>query len=150
VQIYENYGIEATRLALIKEIKDVIETGGNACNIQHIELVVDVIVNTGILTAINRHGINKLDTDPFSRASFEKTVEQFILAAAFNEKDHMRSVSARIMAGKPFRGGTGLCDLIMNADMLIGAQETMNIAQEPTNQGIVDFTGDNFSKEFNN
>ena len=46
----------------------------------------------GGLIAVNRHGANKLDTDPFSRASFEKTVEQLLAAAAFGES---RSYSKR-------------------------------------------------------
>ncbi len=66
------------------------------------------------LIAVNRHGANKLDTDPFSRASFEKTVEQLLAAAAFGESDHIRSVSARIMVGVLINGGTGCFDLILD------------------------------------
>ena len=32
------------------------------------------MTNNGTITAINRHGLNRLDTDPISRASFEMTV----------------------------------------------------------------------------
>ncbi len=44
-------------------------------NITHIALLADVMTNGGNITPINRHGINRLDTDPLSRASFEMTVE---------------------------------------------------------------------------
>lgn len=34
---------------------------------KHIELLVDGVTHMGGLIAVNRHGANKLDTDPFSR-----------------------------------------------------------------------------------
>jgi DNA-directed RNA polymerase II subunit RPB1 len=81
------------------------------------------------LTSIDRHGLNKLDTDPFARASFEKTVEQLITAAVFNETDHMNSVSSRIMAGLCIKGGTGLCNLILDRDLLENSEYTIDIGQ---------------------
>jgi DNA-directed RNA polymerase II subunit RPB1 len=114
VQLYNYYGIEATRTALINEIKQIVE----GVNFQHISILVDVMTNTGDLTSIDRHGINKLDTDPLSRASFEKTVEQLIAAAVFGEVDSMRSVSSRIMVGRVIEGGTGLPRILMDTNIL--------------------------------
>jgi DNA-directed RNA polymerase II subunit RPB1 len=147
VQIYDVYGIEAARTSIIKEIKKVVEGGGSQVNPQWLSLLVDVMVNTGTLTAINRHGINKLDTDPFSRASFEKTIEQLLMAAVFNEKDHMRSVSARIMAGKAFAGGTGLCDLILEAETLINTEDVETDNNNLDQNDIIDFTDNNLIKD---
>lgn len=118
VQIYKFFGIEAARTALVKELRVVIESSGNFANYQHIAVLVDVMTNTGNLTSIDRHGINRLDTDPLSRASFEKTVEQLLTAAVFGEVDSMRSVSSRIMVGRVIKGGTGLCELIMDTNLL--------------------------------
>ena len=118
VQIYKLFGIEAARTALVKELRVVIESGGNFANYQHIAILVDVMTNTGSLTSIDRHGINRLDTDPLSRASFEKTVEQLLTAAVFGEVDSMRSVSSRVMVGRVIKGGTGLCELMMDTDIL--------------------------------
>ena len=87
------------------------------------------MTNVGTLTSIDRHGLNKLDTDPFSRASFEKTVEQLINAAVFNEVDHMKSVSSRIMAGLCIKGGTGLCNLILDKELLENSEYTTDIGQ---------------------
>ena len=114
--IYQAFGIEAARTALIGEFVNVLD--GNSVNIAHIELLGDVMTNNGGITSIDRHGINRLDTDPLGRASFEKTVEQLLLASAFNEIDHLRSVSSRIMVGRCIKGGTGLCDLLVDIDML--------------------------------
>jgi DNA-directed RNA polymerase II subunit RPB1 len=114
VQIYETYGVEAARTAFIREFTMAIESSGGFSNFQHIEVLVDAITHMGGLIAVNRHGANKLDTDPFSRASFEKTVEQMLAAAAFGESDHIRSVSARIMVGSLINGGTGCFDLLLD------------------------------------
>ena len=118
VTIYKLFGVEAAKNAMIKEIQLITSDAGSGVNYQHVNLLVSAMTHTGGLTAANRHGINKLDTDPFSRASFEKTVEQFITAAAFGETDYIRSVSSRIMAGRLVQGGTGACDLLIDDDML--------------------------------
>ena len=87
------------------------------------------MTNVGTLTSIDRHGLNKLDTDPLSRASFEKTVDQLITAAIFNEVDYMKSVSSRIMAGLCIKGGTGLCNLILDKELLENSEYTTDIGQ---------------------
>lgn len=115
VTIYEKYGVEAARAAFIREFTAAIESsGGGVSNYQHIELLADAITHMGGLIAVNRHGANKLDTDPFSRASFEKTVDQLLAAAVFGESDHIRSVSASIMVGSLINGGTGCFDLLLD------------------------------------
>lgn len=118
VKIYKMFGIEAARTALVKELRVVIEGSGSFANYQHIAILVDVMTNTGSLTSIDRFGINRLDTDPLSRASFEKTVEQLLTAAVFGEVDSIRSVSSRIMVGRVIKGGTGLCELMMDTNLL--------------------------------
>lgn len=115
-EIYITFGIEAARIALIKEFENVFE--GSSINYTHIALLADVMTNTGRITSIDRHGINRLDTDPMGRASFEKTIEQLLLASAFNEVDYLRGVSSRIMVGQCIRGGTGLCSILLDVDMV--------------------------------
>jgi DNA-directed RNA polymerase II subunit RPB1 len=112
--VYANFGIEAVRSKLINEISELIDN----VNYHHISLLVDVITHGGSLISIDRHGINRQDTDPLSRASFEKTMEQFINAAAFNETDKLKSVSSRIIIGRMINGGTGYCHLMMDNDIL--------------------------------
>ena len=116
--IYRLYGIEAARSALIREIDSVFQNGGSNINYHHITIVCDLMTNSGIITSIDRHGINRLETDPLAKASFEKTIEVLINAAVFNETDFMRSVSSRIMIGKVFKGGTGLCEVLLDNEIL--------------------------------
>ncbi len=115
---YLNFGIEAARNLILNETDRLYNGSGNPLNTTHLALLADVMTNTGNITSIDRHGINRLDTDPLSRASFEKTVEQLLMASAFNEVDHMRSVSSRIMAGRCFKGGTGICEIMMNSEQI--------------------------------
>lgn len=118
VKIYEEFGIEAARASLLKELRLVFEAAGNTINYQHLSVLVDVMTNNGTLTSIDRYGMNRMDTDPLARASFEKTIDQMLTASVFSETDHMRSVSSRIMAGQVIRGGTGMCDLMLDMDKL--------------------------------
>lgn len=120
----ELFGIEAARNLIINQLDGVMSTNKASINYQHISIFGDLITNTGLLTSIDRHGLNKLDTDPFSRASFEKPVEQLANAALYNEIDHMKSVSSRIMAGLCIKGGTGICDISMDLNMLENSEYT--------------------------
>lgn len=127
--IYENFGIEAVRNYIIRRIINVFKFNGSGVNYQHVQVFGDLMTQVGSLTSIDRHGLNKLDNDPLSRASFEKTVDQLITAAVFNEVDYMKSVSSRIMAGLCIKGGTGLCNLILDKEMLENSEYTTDIGQ---------------------
>ncbi len=129
ITVYEMFGIEAARALIIQQITAVFANNGSAVNYQHVSIFGDLMTNVGTLTSIDRHGLNKLDTDPLARASFEKTVEQLITAAVFNETDHMKSVSSRIMAGLCIKGGTGLCNLILDKELLENSEYTVDIGQ---------------------
>jgi DNA-directed RNA polymerase beta' subunit len=124
--IYANFGIEAVRNKLINEITELIDD----VNYHHISLLVDVMTHSGSLISIDRHGINRQDTDPLSRASFEKTMEQFINAAAFNEIDKLKSVSSRIIIGRMINGGTGYCQLLMDNHILENTELNVSTIQQ--------------------
>ncbi len=114
------FGIEAARAALLKEFDRVFSDQN--VNFHHLAILVDVMTNLGLLTSIDRHGINKLDTDPLSRASFEMPIEQLTKAAIFGEIDYLRSVSSRVMAGRVISGGTGLCTLLLDTDYVMNSE----------------------------
>jgi DNA-directed RNA polymerase II subunit RPB1 len=115
------YGIEAARQILINEL---IITYSNAVNHNHLSLLVDQMCHLGEITSIDRHGLSKIDIDPIARASFEKTMDHFINAAIFNEKDSMRSVSSRIAIGRVIPGGTGAFDLLLDTKKLENSEYT--------------------------
>nr|YP_010806469.1 DNA-dependent RNA polymerase 2 subunit Rpb1 [Bodo saltans virus] len=118
VQVYNTFGIEIARSVLLKEIFTAYSTQGQEVNYQHIAIIVDQMTMTGAINSIDRHGLNKSDSDPLSRASFEKPVEQLWNAAIFHEDDNIKGVSARIMCGQVINGGTGYCDIMLDHEML--------------------------------
>jgi DNA-directed RNA polymerase II subunit RPB1 len=118
VNIYHTFGIEAARNSISIELQKVYRAAGNDVNFQHISVLLDIMTYSGIVISIDRFGINKLDTDPLSKASFEKTVDQLLTAAVFNETDTMNSVSSRIMAGMIIKGGTGICNVLLDHELL--------------------------------
>lgn len=116
--LHEIYGIEIARSVLLKQFIDVFEKSSKHINYQHLCLLVDIMTYNGFIISIDRHGINKSDADPLSRTSFEKVVEHMINASVFGEVDNITGVSANIMTGRCFKGGTAYCDIEVDYDMI--------------------------------
>jgi DNA-directed RNA polymerase II subunit RPB1 len=129
-EIFKTFGIEAARNCLLKEMRIVFNT---PIHYHHYSILTDNMCYTGHLVSMNRHGINKLETDPLGRASFENTIDQLRDAAIFNEVDQMRGVSSRIMTGQSIIGGTGLCKLTMDTSMLENTEINDNIGEKEMN-----------------
>ena len=127
IEVYECLGIEAARELLIEQITEVIEFEGSYINDRHIELLCDIMTNKGILTAINRQGINRGDIGPLAKCSFEDTTDQLIKAGIFGEKDKLNGVSSNIMMGQIIKAGTGMCDIYLDEEKLISELSDINI-----------------------
>ena len=112
--IYANLGIEAARSLLIREFDKI----PWSVSYSHLSILMDIMCNKGYLVSIDRHGINRLDTDPLAKASFEETTDMLFNAAIFGETDHMTSVSSRIMAGQRILGGTGSFDILLDTNKI--------------------------------
>ena len=120
------YGIEATRQILLHELTETYTAGGSKINQNHLSLLIDQMCHLGEITSMDRHGLSKIDMDPIARASFEKTMDHFINASIFNEKDTMKSVSSRIAVGRVIPGGTGSFDLLLDTKKLENSEYTEN------------------------
>lgn len=118
------YGIEATRQILLHELSETYKAGGSNINLNHLSLLIDQMCHLGEITSMDRHGLSKIDIDPIARASFEKTMDHFVNAALFNEKDTMKSVSSRIAIGRVIPGGTGAFDLLLDTKKLESSEYT--------------------------
>lgn len=125
-QIFKYYGIEAARTILIREFSYAFERGGNEVNYHHLSLLVDQMTFTGHILSIDRHGMSKSDKSPFTRATFEKSTEHMINAAIFGESDNMNGVSSRIMTGQVMKGGTGLCNIVLDTDFIEQSEHNKN------------------------
>ena len=112
--IYKHFGIEIARTRLLRELYDAYDRAGQSVSYTNISVLIDIMTSNGILMSIDRHGMNKSDTDVLGRASFERAVDQILTAGVFGETDHMKGVSARVMGGLVIKGGTGYCDVMLD------------------------------------
>ncbi|KAG2393795.1 hypothetical protein C9374_003559 [Naegleria lovaniensis] len=117
-EILDVLGIEACRNALMREMRKVIEFDGSYVNYRHLAILCDVMTHRGSLMAITRHGINRSDTGPLMRCSFEETVEILIEAATFADIDTLKGVSANVMVGQLAPIGTGCFGLFLDEELL--------------------------------
>lgn len=97
--VYNNFGIEAARRSLLREIRLVLEFFNIYVNYRHVALLADCITASGRLMAISRTGINRVYQSPFRKCSFEETVDILVEAAVFAEKDLLKGVSENVMVG---------------------------------------------------
>jgi DNA-directed RNA polymerase II subunit RPB1 len=120
------YGIEATRQALLNEFRLTYNYGGSVINYNQLSVLVDQMCHLGEVISIDRHGIGKIENDVFAKASFEKTMDHFVNAAIFSEKDTMKSVSSCITVGRVIPGGTGSFDLLLDTEKLEQSEYNVN------------------------
>ena len=125
VEIYDILGIEAARQALTEEVTMVMKDA-SYINSRHISILIDIMTNKGVLTPINRQGINRGDVGPLAKCSFEDTTDQLIKAGIFGERDKLQGVSSNIMMGQTIKAGTGFCNVLLDEEKLL--QEMQNIS----------------------
>jgi len=111
-------GIESARLSLIKELRFVLNSYGIYVNYRHLSTLVDVMTTRGILTAMTRHGINRVDSGALRKCSFEETVEILLEACFHAEQDPLSGVTENIIMGQLAPYGTGCFDVMMDTEML--------------------------------
>ena len=88
------------------------------------------MTNKGYLTAINRQGINRGDTGPLAKCSFEDTTDQLIKAGIFGDKDKLNGVSSNIMMGQTIKAGTGMCDILLDEQKLMEEISNIDLTQD--------------------
>lgn len=118
VEVFNVLGIEAARVAIMKELRGVIEFDGSYVNYRHLALLCDLMTHRGTLMAITRHGINRADTGALMRSSFEETVEILMEAAAVGERDDCHGIAENVIFGQMAPMGTGAFDVALDIDML--------------------------------
>ncbi|RYY36280.1 hypothetical protein EON62_01855, partial [archaeon] len=121
LEIWACLGIEACRNALFQELQRTLSFDGSYVNFRHLALLVDVMTFRGRLMPVTRHGINRVDTGPLMRSSFEESCEILMDAAVFAEVDQMRGASGNIMLGQMCPIGTGHFDVLVDEDQLQNA-----------------------------
>lgn len=114
IEILQVLGVEAARMSLIKELRMILSTYSIYVNYRHLGTLVDVMTQRGIFTAITRHGINRVNSGPLRKCSFEETAEILLEAAFFGEHDTLTGITENIIFGQLAPYGTGSVDLIVD------------------------------------
>lgn len=122
--IYNTLGVEAARQFLIEEFM-IICSGINKC---HIQLLAEKMTHTGSISSISRYTMRNEECGPMGKASFEETMDNFLKAGAYGQKEETRGVSASIICGKRANIGTGLCELLID----IKALPTLTLEKDQT------------------
>lgn len=117
-EIFELFGIEAARQFLIDEFKNVVSSDGTYINDRHIKILVDVMTQHGVICSVSRYGMKKDKSGPLAKASFEQSLDNFIKAGIYCDKETMKGVSANIMCGNKTKIGTGMCELLQDFSSL--------------------------------
>jgi DNA-directed RNA polymerase II subunit RPB1 len=126
--IIDILGLEAVRAILLSEIMPIFSA--EAVNYRHLGLLCDYITRSGRLMSIDRYGINKNEIGPLGKMSFEETSKIVMDAARFGEVDPVTGVSANIMMGQPFRGGTAFSHILLDDAKLMELSKGLGPAEE--------------------
>ena len=109
----EYLGIEAAGTMLFSELRSVLSIDGTFVHDRHFQLISDVMLHSGVIVPLSRHGLNKnMNTGLLARASFEATVDQLLEGALRGEVDYLRGVSENIFLGLFPPMGTGTFDVL--------------------------------------
>ena len=106
-EIYNIFGIEATRTYLILEFTKIIKSNGISINPVHLEVLCSKMTYTGAPRAIARFGVETSQNGPLTRATFEEVMLQFITASIFSETDQLNGISSNVILGTDICAGTG-------------------------------------------
>ena len=146
VEIYEIFGIEAARNALLFEIRDVLKQV--TVDYHHFSLLVDTITQKGVLQSIDRHGINRSDVGPLSKASFEESSKMLVNAGMFAELDKMNGITSNVMTGQIARVGTGSSKIIIDESKLPPSTTSYPPDKTNTFDHTIECTTDSLSFEY--
>ncbi len=119
IEILQTLGIEAARNSLIRELRMILGTYDIYVNYRHLSTLCDFMTQRGIFTAITRHGINRVDSGPLRKCSFEETAEILYDSAFFGEYDSLTGITENIIFGQLAPYGTGSVDLIVDQSALL-------------------------------
>jgi len=109
--ILRNYGVEAARAAVVKEVSSVFGHYGIGVDHRHLSLIADYMVQLGDLRAFNRTGMLNAGS-PLQQMSFETTMQFMNTACQDGLSDGMTSPSSSIVLGQLPQVGTGMVNVL--------------------------------------
>jgi len=118
MEIYEIYGIEGLRSAIIRELRQVIRDSTDV-NLRHYLVLADFMTYCGTPMSIWRHGFIKSPyIGSIGKSTFEEMDKILIRAGIFSHKDNIQGVSSSILVGQGIKSGTNSFELLIDKDLL--------------------------------
>ncbi|PYH99720.1 beta and beta-prime subunits of DNA dependent RNA-polymerase [Aspergillus ellipticus CBS 707.79] len=106
------YGVEAARASIVREMDEVFKGHSISVDNRHLNLIGDVMTQSGSFRPFNRNGLVKDGSSPLAKMSFETTVGYLKEAVIERDYDNLKSPSARIVVGRTGTVGTGAFDVL--------------------------------------
>ncbi|CAG8165424.1 unnamed protein product [Penicillium nalgiovense] len=106
------YGVEAARGTIVREMDAVFKGHSISVDNRHLNLIGDVMTQSGGFKAFSRNGLVKDASSAFARASFETTVGALKDVVLERGNDNLKSPSSRIVVGRVGTVGTGSFDIL--------------------------------------
>jgi len=105
-EVYDVLGIEAARQVILNELTEVMEFAGVYIGYHHVSVLADRMTYAKDMVAVYRSGILKDDIGVIAKSSYEVHTEMLLNGAKHGLLDRMTGVSANVMVGQQFLGGT--------------------------------------------
>ncbi len=112
-EIERTLGLEASRNAIIREARQVLDLQKLDVDVRHIMLLADAMTMDGEIKPVGRHGLSGEKASILARAAFEETIKHLVAASIKAEDDLLVGVTENIIIGQPIPVGTGLVKLKM-------------------------------------
>jgi DNA-directed RNA polymerase II subunit RPB1 len=105
-EVFETLGIESARQVILNELTEVMDAAGVYINYHHLSILADRMTYAKDMVAVYRSGLLNDDIGVIAKASFETHTEMLLNGAKHGLLDNLKGVSANVMTGQPFLGGT--------------------------------------------
>jgi DNA-directed RNA polymerase II subunit RPB1 len=137
-EVSEVLGIEAARQVILNELTEVMDFAGVYIGYHHVSLLADRMTYTKDMVAVYRSGILKDDIGTISKSSYEVHTEMLLNGAKHGLLDNCKGVSASIMLGQTFLGGTNAFQVHVDLKEMerLNTQASLTTGQ----QGVYDVT----------
>jgi len=110
-EVFEILGIEAARQVILNELTEVMDVAGVYINYHHLSVLADRMTYAKDMVAVYRSGLLNDDIGVIAKASFETHTEMLLNGAKHGLLDNLKGVSANVMTGQAFLGGTNAFQL---------------------------------------
>jgi DNA-directed RNA polymerase II subunit RPB1 len=120
IEIHKLFGIEGSRYAIIREMKQTVSDGADTnINERHYSVLADLMTYRGKIMQIQRNGFGKSPyIGPLGRATYEVMDKILVTSGIFAEDDNMEGTSSNIITGQGPKSGTNSFDLFINKNLL--------------------------------